>query len=111
MNLTLFGELFCPDSVNGAGLSHIQIYEDVINKNYKNVLIFEDDVNNFHEDLNNALLELPKNYDIFYIGIEGLYDNKNPYDPFFFILNKKYISIPPHPLGLHAYFISNKICA
>jgi GR25 family glycosyltransferase involved in LPS biosynthesis len=124
--VTKFCQKFCTNSMIGCGTSHIKIYEDVIKKKYKNVLILEDDVyfiKNFHKKLNEALEELPKDYDILYIGAVGLSNKKTSFDfnlIFKLISNKnnnnkqdtnyKNIFCPIFPLGTHGYIISNQGC-
>jgi glycosyl transferase family 25 len=121
--ITKFCQNFCTNGMIGCGLSHIKIYEDVINNNYNNVLILEDDIyfeDDFHYILNNALDELPNDYDILYIGSFGLSSKDTYYDYNNFlkiVSNKKTetnsyktIYCPEFPLGTHAMIISNKGC-
>jgi GR25 family glycosyltransferase involved in LPS biosynthesis len=121
--ITKFCQKYCSNGIIGCGLSHIKIYEDVINKNYNNVLILEDDIyfeDDFYYILNNALDELPNDYDILYIGCFGLSSKETYYDYnyFFKILSNKKIEknifknifCPEFPLGTHAMIISNKGC-
>ena len=122
--VTKFCQQYCTNNMIGCGLSHIKIYEDVIKKNYNNVLILEDDVyfiKNFHKNLNEVLEELPKDYDILYIGSLGLSNKKISFDfnlIFKLMSNKnnkqdtnyKNIFCPIFPLGLHGYIISNQGC-
>jgi GR25 family glycosyltransferase involved in LPS biosynthesis len=88
----------------GCGLSHLFIWQDAIKKNYKNILVLEDDVqftDDFNEYLYNVMEELPKDYDILYLGYSDSICNppKNSY------LN--YIYKPNFPVLLHAYIVSN----
>ena len=122
--VTKFCQNFCTNSMIGCGMSHIKIYEDVIKKNYNNVLILEDDIyfiNDFNEIFNEVLEELPKDYDILYIGSVGLSSKETSYDfnlLFKLISNKnekqntnyKNIFCPIFPLGTHGYIISNQGC-
>jgi GR25 family glycosyltransferase involved in LPS biosynthesis len=121
--ITKFCQKYCTDGMMGCGLSHFKIYEDVINKNYNNVLILEDDVyfeDDFHSILNNTLEELPNDYDILYIGCFGLSSKDTNYNHNYFLKlfsNKKTeknsfktIFCPEFPLGTHAMIISNKGC-
>ena len=103
------------DSMIGCGLSHLFIWQDAIKKNYKNILVLEDDVQftyDFNKYLTNIMKELPENYDILYLGylgnvgilcgyVETLY--RKPSDSRF-----NYIHKPISPLGTHAMIISNK---
>jgi glycosyl transferase family 25 len=98
---------FCPNSIIGCAISHIKIYEDIINKGYKNALILEDDIyidDDFYDILNKAFEELPDNYDILYLGFLNFINYKENNNKF------KNIYIPKIPLGTHAYIISNKGC-
>lgn len=122
--VTNFCQKFCTNGMIGCGMSHIKIYEDVIKKNYNNVLILEDDVyfiKNFKKKLNTILEELPKDYDILYIGAVGLSNKEISFDInliFKLISNKnnkqdnnyKNIFCPIFPLGTHGYIISNQGC-
>jgi GR25 family glycosyltransferase involved in LPS biosynthesis len=93
------------DGMIGCGLSHLLIWQDAIKKNYKNILVLEDDVqftDNFNEYLENVMEELPKDYDILYLGYFELLCRKS-FDSSFNYINK-----PIFPFGLHAYIISNK---
>lgn len=121
--ITKFCQTYCTNGMIGCGLSHIKIYEDIINNNYNNVLILEDDVyfvDNFHHILNNAVKEIPNDYDILYLGSIGSSSKETYYDYNYFLKllnnknkiknNYKNIFCPEFPLGTHAYIISNKGC-
>jgi len=123
----------CPNGIIGCGVSHMKIYEDAIKNNYKNILVLEDDVyfsDELYKELNKAMIELPKDYDILYLGCLGWY-NKQPkynidlYNLLYYLLSKckstcknnnklnnnyKYIHVPELPLSAHAMMISNKGC-
>lgn len=52
-------------------LKHIFVFKDVIENNYDNVVVFEDDIildDNFSEKLSDYTNQLPKTYDILWIG-------------------------------------------
>jgi len=73
----------CPNGIIGCGVSHMKIYEDAIKNNYKNILVLEDDVyfsDELYEELNKAMLELPKDYDILYLGCFGICDKEQVYN-------------------------------
>ena len=93
------------DGMIGCGLSHLFIWQDAIKKNYKNILVLEDDVKftyDFNKYLTNIMKELPDDYDILYLGyVETLC--RKPTDSSF-----NYIHKPIFPLGTHAMIISNK---
>jgi GR25 family glycosyltransferase involved in LPS biosynthesis len=93
------------DSMIGCGLSHLFIWQDAIKKNYKNILVLEDDVyfsNDFNKYLQNVIEEVPKDYDILYLGYKDTIC-KAPKDCSF-----NYIYKPTFPLLTHAMIISNK---
>jgi glycosyl transferase family 25 len=128
----------CPNGLIGGGVSHMKIYEDALKNNYKNILVLEDDVyfsDELYEELNNAMLELPEDYDILYLGCFGICNKKQVYNMnLYFIFNLliyllskfkskcknecekklnnnyKYIHIPELPLSAHAMIISKKGC-
>jgi GR25 family glycosyltransferase involved in LPS biosynthesis len=128
----------CPNGIIGCGVSHMKIYEDALKNNYKNILVLEDDVyfcDELYEELNKAMIELPEDYDILYLGCFGQYDKKQIYNFDLNLLyylyicflsnfkskcknecekklnnNYKYIHIPKFPLSTHAMIISKKGC-
>jgi GR25 family glycosyltransferase involved in LPS biosynthesis len=127
----------CPNGIIGCGISHMKIYEDAIKNNYKNILVLEDDVyfrDELYKDLEEAMTELPEDYDILYLGCSGMCDKKQVYNMdlylifnlFIYFLSKfkskckneckkknknyKYIHIPEFPLTVHGIIISNKGC-
>ena len=69
--LTDYCNTFCTDGMKGCALSHRSIWELMVQNNYKNVLIFEDDSiidKNFDRDFQHVWNHLPQNYDIIYFG-------------------------------------------
>jgi len=59
------------DGEKSLALKHAWILEDAFNKNYKSVIIFEDDVllcENFIDKFNSYMIQLPRNWDIGWIG-------------------------------------------
>ena len=57
-------------------LSHFSILKDIVKKKYKKCIIFQDDVrfrNNFVEDVNNVLDNMPKDREIIWIGLHKEY--------------------------------------
>ena len=58
----------------GLRLTIEKIFENAIEKNYEQILIFEDDcvmtqgIEIFHDTMNNAIKQLPKNWDIMYLS-------------------------------------------
>ena len=128
----------CPNGIIGCGVSHLKIYEDALKNNYKNILVLEDDVyfcDELYEEIDNAMKELPEDYDILYLGCFGWCDKKQIYNLDLNLLyhlytyflskfkskcknecekklnnNYKYIHIPEFPLSTHAMIISKKGC-
>jgi len=52
-------------------LKHIEVFKDAVKNNYKNVVVFEDDIildENFNDKLNSYMSQLPNDYDILWIG-------------------------------------------
>ena len=52
----------------GCALSHVKIWEDAINNNYNNIIVFEDDAiitEDFWDKFNAAVNELPEDWDYF----------------------------------------------
>lgn len=100
----------------GCALSHFRIYQDIVN-NYDYAMIFEDDAipcNNFTEKLNIILNEVPKDFDMLYIGgrfqenfiipnnfiyniSQNIVQNREEYNNFF------------HDRTTHSYIISKKM--
>ena len=89
----------------GCYLSHYNIWIDVIKNNYKNVLIFEDDIY-CDFDYNKILLyinNVPKDYDIAFLGYVFLTLNKEKYE-----INNYWNSTNSLRLmGTHSYLLSN----
>lgn len=89
----------------GCGLSHLFIWQDAVKKNYKNILVLEDDVyftDEFNEYLKNVMEEVPNDYDILYLGYKDSICEA-PKD-----CSLNYIYKPHFPLLTHAMIISNK---
>ena len=95
-----------PNGMIGCGLSHLFIWQNAVKKNYKNILVLEDDVHftyDFNKYITNIMDEVPEDYDILYLG----YGEKNyniPNDSNNYI----YIYKPKFQLLTHAMIISNK---
>lgn len=114
--LTDYCNTFCPDGVKGCALSHRTIWEEMIENNYKNVLIFEDDAivdENFDRTFQNIWNYMPKEYDIMFFGsLFGGTDNSKTNE-----IYKKIIGGPTEEInefvystkgttGTHCYMIS-----
>jgi GR25 family glycosyltransferase involved in LPS biosynthesis len=93
----------------GCYLSHTQIWKEIIDNNYKNCIILEDDVipYNNYETIINYLDNIPNDYDIAYLGWWSRssfdYINKNSY-----WLSTEYDNNnKQNILGLYSYVLSN----
>jgi len=89
----------------GCGLSHLFVWKDAINKNYKNIVVFEDDISftdDFNEYFLNVIKEVPEDYDILYLGYKDTICDP-PED-----CSYNYVYKPYFPLHTHAMIISNK---
>jgi glycosyl transferase family 25 len=64
-NTTFIGKLLASKSMIGCGLSHIKLWEKIVNENIELSLILEDD---FKNKLNNLLLNIPNNYDMIHLS-------------------------------------------
>jgi glycosyl transferase, family 25 len=114
---------FCTPSMIGCAMSHIKVWEKVI-ENDKNSLVFEDDVilnENFIQLLTKFYQMVPKDYDIIYLGctVGCNYNGDSNYMTNILknivnfkgkqhkILNE-HVYIPEYPFSTHAYIISVK---
>lgn len=91
----------------GCSLSHLILWEKVVEKKMKHALIFEDDViilDNFNERLNNIIKELPEDYNLVLLGGTTMKGS--------LIDGKQYIlqgaNYPEFNWCLHAYLINYK---
>ncbi len=94
-----------PNGMIGCGLSHLFIWQNAVQNNYKNVLVLEDDVyftHDFNQCLQNVWEETPSDYDILYLGYGG--SNCNPQRDSRF----NYIHQPSFPLFTHVMIISHR---
>lgn len=115
---------FGPKSAIGCAISHMNVWKLFLETEEEYAIIFEDDVvleDNFNEKLEVALREVPKDYDILYLGCTGC-DNTQPVNivkilasiPFFpqtFNPDEKVtdnISRPSVAFATHAYIVSRK---
>ena len=89
----------------GCKLSHYEIIKISKQRNYKQILILEDDFvfqNNFISNLNNSLKELTFDWHMLYLGGNNVKKPEN-------IENCTYIHKSIETLTTHAYAMSNKI--
>jgi len=117
-NTTLFCSMFCPKSVIGIAMSHINSWKEFIKSKEKLALFFEDDavfVENFRKELDDAIENTPDDFDILYLGCFGC---DNPINFFTLVssgiinLNaskiNKYIKKSEIAFALHSYILSRK---
>jgi GR25 family glycosyltransferase involved in LPS biosynthesis len=95
----------CAKKIMGNQLSHFSIYKNMLDNNYKNVLILQDDVvfrENFVSHLNNLILELPSDCEIANIGMHeyAKFDKFQAYD----------LTRVDHDVRVEKIKISNNIC-
>lgn len=75
----------------GCHESHVGIFKRALEEGWENVLIFEDDCvlkDNFRDQLNRALSELPEDWDFFYLGGQNV--ERHIQEPFQFSPNLLY---------------------
>ena len=71
LRLTTHCSSNCPDGLKGCAISHRTLWETMIEKDYKNILIFEDDAilnSNLDSELQLSWNEIPNDFDILYLG-------------------------------------------
>lgn len=86
-------------------LKHLEVFRDVVENDYKNVVVFEDDiilVDDFDVKLNQYMKQLPQDYDIYWIG--SCCDLHAPSQPDFHVYPAQ------SSRCTHAYMISNQGC-
>jgi len=93
----------------GCYLSHTNIWREIVNNNYNNCIIFEDDVipDKNYEKIIKYIQNVPDDYDIAYLGwwTRKNMNNINKNSKWLYTINN---SVKPNVLGLYAYIISNK---
>ena len=114
--LTDYCNTFCSDGVKGCALSHRSIWDIMVEKGYKNVLVFEDDAvidENFDKQFQNVWNHLPKDYDVVYFGcIFGCIDNSPANTVYKKIMGfeteelNEYVHTTKGSAGTHCYMIS-----
>ena len=92
----------------GCYLSHTNIWKEIVDNNYNNCIIFEDDVipKKNYEDIITYIEDVPDDYDIAYLGwwTRKNLNNINKNSNWLYSVNN---SDKPNVLGLYAYIISN----
>lgn len=93
----------------GCSLSHIKLWQHILTKGYKNVVILEDDCiipKDFHEKFNEYMKQVPTNWDIIYLGASNINAkkiNKNVLEP------NPITGTSTHNSGTYAMLINTKI--
>lgn len=121
---TPFCNAMCSYSMIGCALSHIGIWRHIVKNNLTNVLVLEDDaypVDNFNALLKEYWKQVPKGWDMLYLGCLGTCEKNEIVNTLYAIRtgkkNKKIykdgklmknVYKPAGPFATHAYMISNK---
>jgi GR25 family glycosyltransferase involved in LPS biosynthesis len=117
-NTTFLCSIFCPKSVIGIAMAHINVWEQILKSNEKMALVLEDDViftKNFKKDLDLDLAHVPSDFDIFYLGCFGCTNKINFYTVMGTTVNlinlnakntNQYINKPSIAGATHAYILS-----
>jgi GR25 family glycosyltransferase involved in LPS biosynthesis len=90
----------------GCSMSHISLWKEAI-KHKKNILVFEDDVNipkDFSKELQIYLNQLPKKWDILYLGASNI--NGKKYSNNLLVPNIMPYSNSTHNTGMYAMLIN-----
>lgn len=107
-----------PKGAIGCGMSHLLCWERIANSDKDYSIILEDDVyflDDFEEQLANAMQNVPPDFDVLYIGCYGC--DKNSLQSKLYSLvgkNRQYkdvnehIEVPKLALATHAYIVSKK---
>lgn len=106
----------CPDGLKGCAISHRTLWETMIEKDYKNILILEDDAilnSNLNSELQLSWNEVPNDFDILYLGSTFYCGDTSSYNKLVTKLtNRKIENISENILktegcgGLYGYIIS-----
>ena len=114
--LSEYCNTFCTDGIKGCALSHRSIWELMVENNYKNVLVFEDDAvipEDFDRQFQDIWNHLPKDYDIVYFGCILGCSDKSAVNYIFKKINgystdeiNDYILTTKGSSGTHCYMVS-----
>ena len=100
-----FNDAFIKNGVIGCFCSHREIWNDIIQKNYKKVLVLEDDVDfvsSAKEFLAISMENAPNNYDLLYLKVGTGVGSLSP------VMNKSYRKIIKNIFSTEAYIITRK---
>uniref|UniRef100_A0A6C0D7M5 Glycosyl transferase family 25 domain-containing protein n=1 Tax=viral metagenome TaxID=1070528 RepID=A0A6C0D7M5_9ZZZZ len=114
--LTDYCNTFCSDGVKGCALSHRTIWDIMVENNYKNVLVFEDDAvvdEKFDTTFQHVWNHLPKDFDVVYFGcIFGCTDDSSVNQVYKKIIGgpteeiNEFVHSTKGTAGTHCYMIS-----
>ena len=110
---------FCPDAVLGVTISHLKTWRLAIDQNHPYVLICEDDISvtsTFLSEIEQAIQELPQNWDILWAGCLFCEKVSPPIDLLMRMFRwrgkpskfSEKLWIPPYAFGAHSYVVSRK---
>jgi GR25 family glycosyltransferase involved in LPS biosynthesis len=119
-----FCRMFCTNATVGCALTHHVLWQKIVADDLSSALILEDDVyfvEGWQQILHDAVAQLPRNWDMLYLGCGGLCDKeqiKNPlmkvFVPFRSPNGSTKVSdnlfVPGFPLLTHAYAVSAQGC-
>lgn len=126
-NTTLFCSKFCTSGMIGCAMSHKKVLEKITSdknsKDSEKFLILEDDIilhEKFNTKLETILDNVPKDFDILYLGyfLSNFNDNYTPFIQFCHLVlgcfSKKqkkindHIFVPKCPLATHGYMVTKR---
>ena len=114
----------CSPAMIGCWMSHFSIWNNIVKNEEDNVLILEDDaypVDGFDQKLKAYWSEIPKDWDVVYLGCSGSCDKSKFFNYILYFISgkknklvyknkklQKHVIRPSFPLAAHAYMISLK---
>lgn len=117
-NASYFYSKFGSNNSIANGMSHIKTWKKILESKDPYGIVLEDDIvlsTDFYDKIMTYIKNLPKDYDLFYLGCFGCQNNLNSVNiicnsiglgNFDFVKINKYINKPSISLGVHAYVIS-----
>ena len=100
---------YCLRGQLGVTLSHLSVWNKIVNENISEAVIFEDDAqltDDFHSKLENILIELPKDYDLLYLFIHPKQYTKVTEKSDYYIKDKTNIVKAYPTFGMVSYILS-----